>query len=290
VRRRRWFALAIASLGISAGCGGGTATVRNRAGDGARLDVAPELLRAAAFPPRRPLARPGERMRYRLSLHGIDVASLAIVIGDVGELGGREVVVVQSGVEGSPLVSMVRKVESAFTSWIDTATSRPVLFRAAEDAEADDPTLEATDSELGAIVDGTFTVRVHRGDAVQAVERQVVGAAPVFDLNAFLIALRSWEAPAGTVAVADVVRSRYVWRTRVEVAGREEIATELGALPAVRLDGRSQRLRRDGAIDPASDIRAYSLWISDDADRVPLLLVARTAYGDIRMELTDYVP
>jgi hypothetical protein len=30
------------------------------------------------------------------------------------------------------------------------------------------------------------------------------------------------------------------------------------------------------------------MWISDDADRVPLLMVAETDYGDIRMEIVDY--
>ena len=32
----------------------------------------------------------------------------------------------------------------------------------------------------------------------------------------------------------------------------------------------------------------YSIWVSDDADRVPLLLVAKTDYGDVRMEIIDY--
>ena len=34
--------------------------------------------------------------------------------------------------------------------------------------------------------------------------------------------------------------------------------------------------------------RHYSIWVSDDADRVPLLLVAKTDYGDVKMEIIDY--
>jgi len=270
--------LAVACLAL-ASCGGA---------EGPSVMTAP--VRAGAFPPVAPLARPGEVMTYQLSVHGIDVATLGLAVGDRGELDGREVVVVQSGVVASPLVQLVAKVESNFATWIDTATARPLLFRAAEEAEPDDPVAETTDSELATIDTGAYRVTVARNADPIAVEQQVVHDAPVFDLNSFLIRLRSWEAPPGTVEVADVVRSRYLWRTWIELVGDEAVATSLGDLPAVRFEGRAQRLHRDGRIDETSPIRSYALWISDDADRVPLRLIGRTAYGDIAMELVEYLP
>ena len=56
----------------------------------------------------------------------------------------------------------------------------------------------------------------------------------------------------------------------------------------MRYDGEGVRILRDGSPDPASDRRRFSMWISDDADRVPVRLVAHTDYGDIRMDLVDY--
>jgi hypothetical protein len=47
---------------------------------------------------------------------------------------------------------------------------------------------------------------------------------------------------------------------------------------------------RDGTIDPTSDTRRFSIWLTDDADRVPVKLLAKTDYGDIVMELLAYRP
>jgi hypothetical protein len=275
---------AIAVL-VLAGCGN---SVAPRASGGAAGVAGPADTNGDAFPPRAPFVAPGERMSYRLTMHELEVATFTVVVGEVDELDGRQVVVVQSGVQSSPLVSMVKKVEDNFTSWIDVTTTRPVLFRSAELASANDPTIEATDSEAGKVADGAFPVRITRDGVDQSVDQQAVGELPVFDLNGFLIALRSWEAAAGTVARADVIRSRFLWRTEVTMVGFENLVTELGELPALRIDGVSQRIGRDGQLDPKSDRRKYSLWISDDADRVPLAIVARTDYGDLRMDIVEY--
>ena len=88
----------------------------------------------------------------------------------------------------------------------------------------------------------------------------------------------------------DVIRSRYVWRTDITLAAYENLPTSMGDLPAVRIDGVSRRVARDGQIDPTNkDVRHYSMWFSDDADRVPLAIVAATDYGDLRMDIVEYV-
>jgi hypothetical protein len=79
-----------------------------------------------------------------------------------------------------------------------------------------------------------------------------------------------------------------VWRVQLTVGKREPVMTALGEFATVRFDGSGVRLLRDGTEDPESDRRKFSLWVSDDADRVPVRLVAHTDYGDIRMDLVDY--
>jgi hypothetical protein len=243
----------------------------------------------AEWPPAAPFVTPGERMAYKLTMHELEVASFHIAIGDVSEVEGRQVVLVQTGVAASRIVSMVKKVEDSFAAWIDMRTGRPVLFRSSELADAKDQAIESTDAEVARGDGKTFPVRVVRAEG-EIVEQQTVSSHALFDMNGFLIALRSWDVPAGTTATADVVRSRYLWRTQVTMAGFETIVTALGELPAVRIDGVSRRLRRDGTLDPSSDTRHYSMWISDDADRVPLAMVARTDYGDLRMDIVEYLP
>ncbi|MGE3548114.1 MAG: DUF3108 domain-containing protein, partial [Kofleriaceae bacterium] len=112
----------------------------------------------------------------------------------------------------------------------------------------------------------------------------------VWDYNAFLVALRSWEAPVGTTIALEVLRSRYLWHIDLKVAAKTNLVTELDKFPALRFDGYTYRLNRDGSRDAKANPRRFSIWISDDAGRVPLLLTARTDYGDIRMEIVDYFP
>jgi hypothetical protein len=272
----------IQALATVAACGGSTAPVRP--------SVDPAEAVPDVFPPQPPMARPGERCVYRLSVHEVDVATYTVVAGEETEIGGTRVVVVQAGVESSPLISMVRHVDDNFTSWIDAETSRSVLFRVEELAAPDDDSIEHVDAEAGRVEDGRFAIRVRRGNGDEEVEHQAVGDVPVFDMNGFLIVLRSWQPPLGTVGVADVIRSRWMWRTTVRFVRTEEFTTALGTLPAVYFEGEARRLTRDGEINSAIGPRQYRLWISDDADRVPLRFVAVTDYGDVVMDLIEYVP
>jgi hypothetical protein len=87
-----------------------------------------------------------------------------------------------------------------------------------------------------------------------------------------------------------VFRSRYLWHVEVTMRGKEKLVTELGELPALRIDGRTYKLRRDGARTPDDAERRFTMWISDDDGRVPLEIKAVTDYGDIRMQIVDYQP
>lgn len=239
------------------------------------------------FPPRPPFVAPGEAMSYRVVLHGLEVAAFQVAAGAVGDVGGRRAIVVQSGVQSSKVMSLFAELSDTFTSWIDVETGRPLLFRSEEQVTKGDPMIERVEVAFHQRSDGGLPVRVKRGEAAEVTDNQVVAGA-VHDLNSYLVLVRGWDPAAGTQVAVDVMRSRYVWRTQVTAAAYETVVTELGDMPCLRLDGISRRLRRDGAIDPRIESRRYSMWISDDADRVPVLLVAHTDYGDVRMELIDY--
>jgi hypothetical protein len=81
-----------------------------------------------------------------------------------------------------------------------------------------------------------------------------------------------------------------MWHTEVTIRGKEKLVTELGDLPALRIDGKTYKLRRDGARAPDDSERQFSMWISDDDGRVPLQIKAITDYGDLKMQIVDYQP
>ena len=47
-------------------------------------------------------------------------------------------------------------------------------------------------------------------------------------------------------------------------------------------------LLRTGELDPKKDARYFSTWITADDERLPVLIAARTSYGDVRIELVRY--
>ena len=53
-------------------------------------------------------------------------------------------------------------------------------------------------------------------------------------------------------------------------------------------DGVSYRAKRDLTVESNRPARTFRVWLSDDADRVPLRVTAKTELGDVVMSLVDY--
>jgi hypothetical protein len=85
-----------------------------------------------------------------------------------------------------------------------------------------------------------------------------------------------------------IVGGRRIWRIDVTHAGAETIGSALGNRRAIKFNGRSYRVRRNFAPETAKPARTFSVWLSDDADRVPLKVSASTELGEIVIALTDY--
>lgn len=249
----------------------------------------PPPVAATQLPVHAPFVTPGERMAYSLALGHMELATYDFAVGEVTEVAGRRAIVVQSHAKTVGLVKVVANIDDTFTSWIDVETGRPLRWFVDEYATKGDDK-ERTEARLFERNGNVVPIDFHLNDDPPKPEPQTVSMPDTWDYNAFLVALRGWEAPPGSTVTAEVLRSRYLWNVKITVRGRERVVTELGEFPALRFDGHTYRLRRDGSRDTSADEREFSVWISDDADRVPLRTVARTDYGDIEMKLVDYQP
>ncbi|HVV84999.1 MAG TPA: DUF3108 domain-containing protein [Kofleriaceae bacterium] len=270
-----WLALAAAA------CGGAPAGMPGTLVASTDRSALPSDPQPTAAPP---IATVGERMAYRVSIHGVTLAELDIDVTGKTPLDGRQAIVVEANVDTQSLASLVSPVHDRFATWIDAETGRPLQFHAQEKASPDAQAQEETEAHFAP---GSYPVRLVLGDSAGTQETQVVRGTP-FDFTAFLIFLRSWEAAVGTEMSVDIMRSRFVWRVRTVVGGRSNLVTALGELPVVRFEGEGVRLLRDGTVNPQSDRRRFTIWISDDADRVPVKLSAHTDYGDVLLELAAY--
>jgi uncharacterized protein DUF3108 len=241
-----------------------------------------------------PLATPGERMSYRVNLQGIDLATYAFGVGEVATLEGtdRKAIVVQSHAKAVGIVNFVAKIDDHFASWIDAQTGRSLRFQVDEYESGNPNNIEHTIADFSKTENDTLPVMFHMNDEPPKPEPQKLSNGPGWDFNSFVFALRSWEGAPGTSATVEVMRSRYLWRLDVRIKGKEKVVTELplGEVGALRFDAHTYKVTREGAKAPNSDERDFSVWISDDAGRVPLQIIARTDYGDMKMQITDYQP
>jgi hypothetical protein len=85
-----------------------------------------------------------------------------------------------------------------------------------------------------------------------------------------------------------VVGGRRVWRVDMTYVGEDTIGSALGNRRAVRFTGQSYRTRRNLTAESDKPGRTFSVWLTDDADRVPLKVVAKTELGEVAIDLTEY--
>jgi hypothetical protein len=232
-----------------------------------------------------PLVTRGEHMTYRVELRGIELASYEMTVGEVSDAG----VQVQSHAKTVGLAGKIVMVDDYFNSWIDIATGRSKHWVTDEYAK-NGTDKERTDADLAGRKGDVTPVMFHLNDDPPADESQKVGFPDVWDFNSFLVALRSWEGAPGSKVIVEVLRSRFLWHVEMTIRGKEKLVTEIGDFPALRFDGLAYKLGRDDKRFPDSDERAFSIWMSDDDGRVPLQIVAKTDYGDMKMKITDYQP
>jgi hypothetical protein len=236
-----------------------------------------------------PLVTPGEHMAYTLELQGVALATLDVAVGEPTTLAGKPAIVVQSHAKAVGLVKMVANIDDTFTSWIDVATGRPLRWSTDEFATKTTDK-ERTDVDFSKRDGARLPVTFHLNDAAPQPEPQRASLPDAWDFNSFLMALRTWDPPTGTVLVAEVMRSRFMWHVEMTMRGTSKLTSTLGTVTARQLDGHTYKLDRNGARAPDSDERNFTIWISDDDGRVPLKVTAKTDYGDIALSISDYAP
>jgi hypothetical protein len=121
------------------------------------------------------------------------------------------------------------------------------------------------------------------GRAKNRGRESVPEGAPAHDLHSALLLLRSWRPRLGELGYFYIVVGRRLWRADLKFAGPEVIMVQGAPRLTQRIDGTSVRLWETAESDP----RRFSLWLSEDADRVPLSLVADSSVGEVRLTLTS---
>ena len=267
----------VALLSAAVGCGGASSATGTGLHDVVVPATPPDELKTA-----KTFFIPGEAMTFELALRDIVGGEATLVVGQPGEVEGKRVIIVRSSVESTGVAAMIKEVRDDVTSWIDVDTSQPIYYYA-----------DLLFGEKQTIVETSFgsskfVIDFERNGKPGKKHQRVPSDEQALDAHSALGALRAWNPVAGERKYFYGLSGRRLWRVDLMFGKREALTTSFGSNAAIRYDGLAQRLTGQGTPDKRRPARNWSIWISDDANRIPLLIVADTKYGEVKVELVDY--
>ncbi|HET9988328.1 MAG TPA: DUF3108 domain-containing protein [Kofleriaceae bacterium] len=194
------------------------------------------------------LVVPQETMQFRITFRGITVAQVQTAIGKEGVVDGHRAVIIKSAGKSAGFVALLGSVRWELETTLDL--DRGVPLHSHEESWAELANQHEHDED--------------RHDWQEGDTR--------LDLHSAIGTLRGWEPAANEQREVHMQLggghfSLTIWR-----AGHGIV----GGRPALRYDG------------VAAHESHFTIWLSDDAARVPLAAETETPLGGVAIELTDY--
>ena len=208
---------------------------------------------------------PGETLSYYVSWGTFATAArLDLEVVDQGAFFGQDGYQLRARVNTTGRVrSVFHEIDNQYTSYVQGGTllphgSRPRFGRALEVAE-----------EL-LILDQQGRQARFADDSQRSLSGET------YDLVSLIYALRTKGFGAGSKARYSAIYGRELVEIDIKVLDRGRITTPTGAYNTVRIE-----------LDP-KDRSKYktNVWLSDDAQKLPVLITAKLPFGEVRAELS----
>ena len=226
---------------------------------------------------------PGETMAFEVRLGGVLAGEAALAVGELGEFEGKKAVVVKSRANTAGAAALIKRIADEATTVIDMGTGRPLKLDTIVEMGQRKTVAEARFT--GTIADVTYK----RSDDPNPHNYKInFGTQTVHDTHSAMAQIRGWRPAAGTTRSVFVVGGRRLWRVDVKFIGVETVGSAVGNRRAIKFEGASFRARPNFTVETDKPMRTFTVWLSDDADRVPLRVLANTELGDVTVDLTEY--
>jgi hypothetical protein len=259
----------------------------SHAGQGQRLGAAvPASAPTTTLEGLKPFFIPGETITWDVSYAGVLAGRARLAIGEVGDIDGRRIVVLRGEAESSGVVTLFAQARDTVASWIDVDSGLPTRTESVTTGMGKPIVVHAQRASGQTRIE--VDVWGKDGDHPQHKTQKLPSTATHDPLSAIL-ALRAWDAPAGTRVLVYSVGGVRVWKNVFTVVGREVIEGPLGKRSAVRIAGVSTRMTPGLADDTGRPPRTFTIWVTDDDQRIPVQLAAQTEFGEVFAQATSYV-
>jgi len=216
---------------------------------------------------------------YRLSWNGmLDAGKLTFTFGKPDPKFPTDYVSrVNGGSTG--IASKLYNYKVALISRLDPATLKPRAFVGVQDEGKEIVTTRST--WAGTQVTSEHVTKVAKTGAETKVESKFIFT-PVHDVVSAMLHVRSHKLANGDKLTLPVMPFNRPYLLRIEVLGREKFADR----DTIKLSVALQKIEpKTKALLPYKKMKSSILWLSDDANRIPVELRSEVFIGDVRMTL-----
>lgn len=216
---------------------------------------------------------PPEVLQAKVEVYGLSIATLESTVCP----GERGALTVATDVDAAPLVKIVKRT---------SGEARTELLGPSLSPRSSDYTFRDGDVVRHYAVDyrsgGYSYVYDNGGVESRRGSDDVPEGAEVHDLQSAMLRLRAWRPRLGETGHLYVVLGRRPWRVEVTSRGPEMVKVGGDARLSYRIDGVATRLWQP----EKAATKHFSLWLSEERERVPLRMVADASFGEVTMTLT----
>ncbi len=231
---------------------------------------------------------PGEILSWDVALLGMRTGKVNIRLGERTQIDGETVYPSYASARTSGFLSVLGELDGRMVSWLDPETQRPVRMvnRFVTDTLLAPKTLAREDAafSVDAQVAGRLVYKTEGSESAR--KAKLSSSSDLLDVLSVIYYMRSRELVAGERFCFEIYHRRRLWRVQGSVGGTRMVTTPSLTRRARLLDG-ELKLVGGARGDPPRQVRA---WVSDDDDRLPLLVETPDKLGMLEVKLDRWIP
>ncbi|MBL7812674.1 MAG: DUF3108 domain-containing protein [Bacteroidetes bacterium] len=214
----------------------------------------------------------GEKLKFRAHYGVINAAVITMSVGaTTSNIGGRTAYAVKC--EGETLKSFdwAYKVRDKFESWVDVQALAPLRY--AKTVREN----KYFDEDLAIYMHDKKKMRNSDGELAMPIYTQDIASALYYARN-----LNFTNAVINQSFPIDVYLDNKVYNLNFTYLGKETLNSDIGKVKCIKL---RPKLVVDRVFKSSNDM---TVWISDDANHIPIRVQSAIKVGSIKVDLTSY--
>lgn len=231
---------------------------------------------------------PGETLQWDVTLLGMRTGRVNARLGERTQIDGETVYPSFASARTEGMLSVLGELDGRMVSWLDPDTQRPVRMvnRFLTDSLLQDPTVAREDAAFStdAQVAGRLLYRTKKSEIAR--KAKLTSSSDLLDVLSVIYYMRSRALTPGEPFCFEIYHRRRLWRVTGAV-GESKLVTAPFMTRRARLLKGELRLVGSGKDQKPREIRA---WVSEDDDRLPLLVATPDKIGTLEVKLRDWKP